>query len=237
MLYQAIRSGSGIREIVISLLITIPIILISLTFHEVAHGYVSYKFGDPTAYNLGRLTLNPIKHLDPLGALSMLLFGIGWAKPVPVNARYYKKPKWGMALTALAGPLSNVLLAFVGTVVYVCLWNSGFFGLAIRSEFLYNLLWMLNTFLSLFITMNAYLAIFNLIPIPPFDGSRIAFVFLPDKVYFGIMRYERIIMLAVMLLLFTGFLSGPLNFLASGLTDGMGWLVNTVWNAVASLFG
>lgn len=235
MLLDALRQGLSIREVLIDLLITLPIILISLTFHEVAHGFVSYKLGDPTAYNLGRLTLNPLKHIDPLGALSMLLFGIGWAKPVPVNSRYYKNPKRGMALTALAGPLANVLLAFAGVIVFQCLSNAGVFS-NIGSELAFRFLSILYTFLQYFIRMNAYLAIFNLLPIPPFDGSRIAFVFLPDKVYFGVMRYERIIMIAIMLLLLTGVLSRPLNFLSNSLIGGMSWLVNTVWNAVASLF-
>ncbi len=235
MLYDLLFSGYDARKILISLLMTVPIILISLTFHEVAHGYVSYKMGDPTAYNLGRLSLNPIKHLDPIGALAMLLFGIGWAKPVPVNSRYYKNPKWGMALTALAGPLANVLLAFVGVILYVCLYNSGVFSYE-STEFLANFLGMLRDFLSTFVLLNTYLAIFNLIPIPPFDGSRLALVFLPDRIYFKIMRYERYIMLAVLALLWTGILSDQLDYLSTGLINGMTWLVDKVWYAVVSLF-
>lgn len=235
MLFDLLQSGEDMRTILITLLMTVPVILISLTFHEVAHGYISYKMGDPTAYNLGRLTLNPVKHLDPIGSLAMLLFGIGWAKPVPVNARYYKKPKWGMALTAFAGPIANVLLAFVGVIAYECLWNSGVI-FRVNSEFALNFLSMLFTFLYYFYLLNAYLAIFNLIPIPPFDGSRIAMVFLPDRLYFKIMRYERIIMLVLLALLWFGWLSIPLNFLANKLTYYMTWLVDKVWYAVASLF-
>ena len=110
MLLSMFRSGASVQEILIQLILVIPVILISLTFHEVAHGYISYKLGDPTAYNLGRLSLNPAKHLDPIGSLCMLLFGVGWAKPVPVNARRFKNPRRDMAITGAAGPISNLLL-------------------------------------------------------------------------------------------------------------------------------
>ncbi|MGM9636503.1 MAG: site-2 protease family protein [Eubacteriales bacterium] len=242
MLLNYLRSGMSAREMLVMLLMTIPIILISLTVHEVAHGYVSYKLGDPTARNLGRLSLNPLKHLDPLGALSMLLFGIGWAKPVPVNARYYKKPKQGMALTALAGPCANLLLAFIGVVVFVILGHCNLFSHVIEiGDTIYydpDYVWqlVLYGFVQNFIMLNAYLAVFNLLPVPPFDGSRIAFVFLPDRFYFAVMKYERIIMLVVLLLICTCVLTLPFGYLSDLLISGMTALVNAVWNAIAALF-
>ncbi|MGM9680527.1 MAG: site-2 protease family protein [Eubacteriales bacterium] len=242
MLLNYLRSGMSAREMLVVLLLTLPIILISLTVHEVAHGYVSYKQGDPTAYNLGRLSLNPLKHLDPIGALSMLIFGIGWAKPVPVNARYYKKPKRGMALTALAGPCANILLSFIGVIVFVILGHCNVFshvfeyGGSVYYDPAY--VWQLAIYLFIqnFITLNAYLAVFNLLPVPPFDGSRIAFVFLPDRLYFSVMKYERIIMLVVLILICTGVLTLPFGYLSDLLISGMTALVNAVWNGIAALF-
>ena len=195
----------------LQLLMTIPIVLFSLTIHECSHGYFAYRLGDPTARNLGRLTLNPVKHLDPIGTIAMVLFGIGWAKPVPINTRYFKKPKRDMALTALAGPVSNFLLSFIVFAIG-----------AVVNEFIpydsiaavFVLQWIM-----LFSYLNLYLAVFNLIPIPPFDGSRIAFALLPDKVYFGVMKYERIIMLVMLILLMWGLFSGPLQLLTGGMTE------------------
>lgn len=211
------------RMALISLLLSLPAILIALTFHEVAHGWVSYKLGDPTAYNLGRLSLNPMKHLDPIGTLAMLFVGVGWAKPVPVNSRYYKKPKFGMALTALAGPVMNLILAFVGVLL-----TSLTVVLASAVSMDPTLFYIIYIFFFNFASLNAYLAVFNLLPIPPFDGSRIAFIFLPDRLYFKMMRYERIIMLVVLALLATDVLSGGLSDVADWVLGGMFGLVNTV---------
>lgn len=211
------------RWILIEFLLTLPIILIALTFHEVAHGWMSHKLGDPTAYNMGRLTLNPMKHLDPLGTLAMLVVGVGWAKPVPVNSRYYKKPKLGMALTALAGPVMNLILSFIGVILF-------YVSALVMSSFTIDPLLgqVILTFFQYFALLNAYLAVFNLIPVPPFDGSRIAFIFLPTKWYFQIMRYERIIMFVMLALLMTGAMSGVLSTIAGALIDGMSWIVLSI---------
>lgn len=201
-------------------ILRIPIILISLTVHEVAHGYAAYKLGDPTAKNLGRLSLNPLKHLDPIGALCMLLFRFGWAKPVPINTRYFKKPKRDMAISALAGPLSNLFMAFVAYVISIYIATlsaqNGQFGWALSGELLIltetgNFLYILYLFFDTFFLLNISLAVFNLLPIPPLDGSRILFVLLPDKIYFGVMKYEQIISIGILVCLWTGLLDPVLN--------------------------
>ena len=198
-------------------LYSIPCILIALTVHEVAHGWMAYKLGDPTAKTMGRLTLNPLKHLDPIGALCMLFFHFGWAKPVPINTRYFKKPRSGMALTALAGPISNLLMSLVAFIIgqYVLVLG----GAQMFSDEV-NFMQLLFIFFQVFYLLNLGLAIFNLIPVPPLDGSRILFVLLPDKIYFGIMRYERYIYLALLICLYLGVLDAPLN----AAMRGMLWL-------------
>ena len=167
-------------------------VLLTLTIHEYCHAYAAYKLGDPTARNLGRLTLNPIKHIDPIGALCMLFFNFGWAKPVPINTRYLNNPKRDFAIVALAGPASNIVIAFFTVPVYLSLFAifkdvefKGAFALA----FVQN---VLNFFYVLHL-VNIGIAIFNLIPIPPLDGSRILNVVLPAKTYFAIMKYEKTI--------------------------------------------
>lgn len=220
------------RMALISLLLSLPAILIALTFHEVAHGWVSYKQGDPTAYNLGRLTLNPMKHLDPIGTLAMLIVGIGWAKPVPVNSRYYKKPKVGMALTALAGPVMNLILAFIGALVASLTKHILFSTLLITTEAVFNIVYIIYIFFWNFASLNAYLAIFNLLPIPPFDGSRIAFIFLPTEWYFKIMRHERVIMLVVMALLLTGAMTGGLSTVTNWVLTGIYWVTDSLMGLI-----
>lgn len=178
-------------------------VLIALTVHEYCHGYAAYKMGDETAKNLGRLTLNPLSHLDPIGALCMLFFHIGWAKPVPVNPRNFKNPKKGFALTALAGPASNLILGFICALVYLIVYAS-LKDTLFTSEFAFNLAKNTLTFLWLFHSINIGLGLFNLLPIPPFDGSRLLNVILPPKYYFGIMKYERYIYYGVLAWLLLG---------------------------------
>lgn len=165
-------------------------VLIILTLHEYAHALVAYKLGDPTAKNLGRLSLNPIKHLDLFGAICMIFFHFGWAKPVPINARNFKKPKRDFALCALAGPLSNLIFAFIFAFIYLLMFAL-LKNVVFTSDFLFALVENTLLFIYLFHVINIGIGIFNLIPIPPLDGSRILNVVLPPKYYFGIMKYER----------------------------------------------
>ena len=186
---------------ILQYLIRAVVVLIAIPFHEAAHALVSYWLGDDTAVRAGRLSLNPIRHFDPLGALCMLVGGVGWAKPVGINPRNYRNPKVGMAISAAAGPVSNLLLAWVSMILYKVVIYSG----------LARVLPPLMLFGYDMVVMNLSLAVFNLIPVPPFDGSRIVLLFLPQRLYFKAMRYERYIMLAVLLLVFLGWLSGPLS--------------------------
>ena len=191
-----------ILDKIIELLLTLPIVVIALVVHECAHGFIAYKLGDPTAKRMGRLTLNPIKHLDPIGALCMLILHFGWARPVPINPMYFKNPKVGMALSSLAGPVSNMILAFIGSFFYVL--SNKLTYLIVYSAQVTVLdipLSYVNDFFELFIVLNLSLAIFNLIPLPPLDGSRILSIFLPQRAYFGMMRYERYIGIGFMVVL------------------------------------
>lgn len=190
---------------ILLILLSLPVMLMALSVHESAHGYAAYKLGDPTAHSLGRITLNPVKHFDLFGFLSMLIFHIGWAKPVPVNARYFKNPRKDFAIVGAAGPLSNVCLALIHLLILRIVMifatdlvlNNG-----IGSEVGLIILSLVVYVLYMGVAMNIVLAIFNLIPVPPFDGSRIFYAFLPPKWYFGVMKYERYIMIGCILLFF-----------------------------------
>ena len=214
---------SAILQSLRDILYTLPCILLALTVHEVAHGWMAMKLGDPTARNLGRLTLNPLKHLDPVGTLCMIFFHFGWARPVPINCRYFKKPRRDMALTALAGPVSNIGMGFLGILLF-CIFLTVFQAHP-AAGFGYNIQLSVLTLLQFFYSLNLSLAVFNLIPVPPLDGSRIFLTFLPPRYYFGIMRYERYIQMGLMLCLYLGLLNRPLRFLVSGLASVLFWLV------------
>ena len=217
------RDAEALKWAFASVLLALPVILLALCVHETAHGFVAKKLGDPTASSLGRLTLNPAKHLDPIGFICMLCFGFGWAKPVPVNTRYFKKPKRDMALCALAGPVSNVLLAIVFAIIlkifYIATAN-----VALSSQLTYNMLIFAQILLMLGIQLNITLAVFNLLPIPPLDGSKLLFVFLPQKWIAKVIEHERLIYFIMLALLFVGILDIPLNFL-SGLLLNLIYLI------------
>ncbi len=192
-----------------TLLLSALAALLCLTVHEFSHGYIAFRLGDPTARNLGRLTLNPIKHLDLFGTLSMILFRFGWAKPVPVNTRYFKRPKRDFALTALAGPLSNIAMGFFTVPLLLGLQKLFAPIIFSSSSEVIGTVWYnfcINTviFLTLFHLMNIGLGIFNLIPVPPFDGSRLISAILPERLYFKLMKYEKYLYWGVIAWLFLG---------------------------------
>ncbi len=185
--------------------------LICITFHECAHGVAALRLGDPTAKNMGRLSLNPFKHFDFMGFVMMAFVGFGWAKPVPVDMRNFKNPKRDMAITAAAGPLCNVLI----TVVFLFLYGLLMPVLAWRGR--------VSRFLYQTIGQTAYLslsfAIFNIFPIPPLDGSKVLYSFISEEHYYTLMRYERYGMILLVLLALTGILSGPLSKAVSFVFD------------------
>lgn len=215
MLFDLLRNGFTI-QVFINLLVRVFIIFCVLPFHEYAHALLATKQGDPTAKLSGRLTLNPLAHIDPIGALMIFLAGFGYAKPVPVNIRNFKNPKKGMAITAIAGPLSNLLLAFI-SIIFMNL-------VALISDA--TIVQVTVMFLYYNAVININLAVFNLIPIPPLDGSRLLAVIVPDKYYYKIMQNERILMIVILVLIFTGILTGPLIFLSG-----------TIYNALSGFVG
>ena len=221
------------------ILLSLPIVLIALSFHELAHGFVAMKLGDNTAKNFGRLTMNPLKHIDIIGFISMVLFHFGWAKPVPIQSRNFRKPRRDMALTGLAGPVSNIILAIISVLllrlvmlimgvampneINLCikaLFLGSFFSISASVPFI--IMSIISYMLYLGVILNLSLALFNLIPIPPLDGSRIFYVFLPANLYFGIMKYEQYISMAMFLLLmFTDIVTYPLSIAIDWLTNGL----------------
>lgn len=187
----------------LKLLLNVVPALICITLHELSHGFVAYKLGDDTAKRAGRLTLNPIKHIDLLGLIMMVAFRFGWAKPVPVDMRYFRNPKRGMALCAIAGPVSNVIICCVFLFIY------GFcfpflYGKGTTAD-------MLNETLYMTAYLSIALAVFNIIPIPPLDGSKVLFSVMSDEAYLKLMRFERYGMLILIALIATDVLGDPLQ--------------------------
>ena len=218
------------REWLIHLLLSLPTILIALSVHECAHAWAAYKLGDSTAKNFGRMTINPLKHLDPLGVLCMIVAGFGWARPVPVNSRNLRNPKRDMVLISLAGPASNIILAFIGLLILRILQVLVLPALSAAAigTFGVDAIAMLLQFLMLFCMLNAGLAIFNLLPIPPLDGSHLLALILPSRIYFKYVRYERYISFALVLLLVFNVLDVPLLFLRSYLLMGLEWIIDLI---------
>lgn len=200
------------------LIILAPPLLLALTFHEFAHGFVAYRLGDPTAKSMGRLTLNPLKHLDPLGTIAFFIIKFGWAKPVPVNPAYFRNPKRDMLWVALAGPVTNLCLAIVSAILAKALWlvaaNLPYSTMA--EAFLVPI----NGMLIASVWINLVLCIFNFLPIPPLDGSRILTGLLPNNLARSYMRVERYGFIIIMILAFSGMLSKvimPVISFANGL--------------------
>lgn len=222
MLLDLIRGGN-VLSIFMGVCVSAFVVFCVMPIHEYSHALVATKLGDQTARLSGRLTLNPMAHISPWGAIMILLVGFGYAKPVPVNVRNtkMKNKKAAMALIALAGPLSNLIIGFLSVMVrYIII-----VAASKRGGEMTTAIFALNIFFQYSAIININLAVFNLIPIPPLDGSRILFAILPSKFYFGIMKYERYIMAAMFLLLLTGVLTTPLSYLS-----------NLIYNAFNQLF-
>ena len=222
MIFDLIRDGLSF-DLIINLMVRVFVIFCVLPIHEFAHAFVAHKLGDDTARLKGRMTANPLAHIDPIGALMIILAGFGYAKAVPVNIRNFKKRKPYMALTALAGPVSNIIMAFIFV----------FIGLIIQikigvTEF--DLTYYIVVFVLTAAQINISLAVFNLLPIPPLDGSRIFSLIIPDKYYYTVMQYERYIVYGVLALVFFGVLDGPITLLSN-------FLYNIIFNIASLLLG
>jgi Zn-dependent protease len=178
-----------------SIILSAPAILFGLTIHEFSHGYVAWRLGDPTAKMAGRLTLNPLKHLDPIGTIALFIFRFGWAKPVPIDPRNFRHPTRDMAISSLAGPAANLLTAAVT-------------GLILRMLILFHVGGFIAILTSYFVLFNLILCFFNLIPIPPLDGSRLLYHLLPPNLAAGYARLERYGFLILIGIIFVGQLTG-----------------------------
>ena len=223
-LIRALMSGGTeeAKQLLIIFLMWLPIIMLSLSFHEASHAFIAYKLGDPTARNFGRVTLNPVKHLDPIGFIAMLTIGFGWAKPCPVNTRNFRNPRKGFALSSLAGPVSNMILALGFTVLMAIFYLIYLIvaivrGLAEPPVFVDYI----QMFLYYGIYLNVSLAIFNFLPVPPLDGSRILGLILPDKVYYAFLKYERYIGIgfAMLVIILSQFNISIIDFVVSPVTN------------------
>lgn len=202
-------------EYIVSLVIAV---ILAMSIHEMAHGLVSYWLGDPTAKLQGRISLNPFAHVDWLGVLCLLLFHFGWAKPVPVDPSYYKDRKTGIIWTSFAGPVANFLLAFVCIFCLILI-------LKLNPLFLYSDLGsFLESILSMTATLNIGFGLFNLIPVPPLDGSKVLFAFLPDEQYYRFIQGSPFFMLVLVVLIYLGILSQPLSMMQNG-----------IWNAFVQI--
>ena len=223
--------GNG-AEGILDLLITLLCVLISLTIHEFAHGYMAYLRGDKTAKYTGRLSLNPIHHIDPIGAICLFLFGFGWAKPVMVNPSNFQRKtiKLDMVLTSIAGPLANFILAFVSVflMMTVAMFTDGFLveggEIMYYSDIVGKYSLLVIRILSTLTMMNLGLGLFNLIPVPPLDGSKVLSAVLPTRIYFKMMEYERFGFIALIILINLPIFNLLLNA-----------LVNAVWGGFIGL--
>lgn len=196
------------------LLVRAVIVLIAISVHEAAHGLAAYLLGDRQQKAMGRMSMNPLRHLDPMGALCLLLFGFGWAKPVMVNSYSFKNPKAGMSIVGLAGPLSNFILALLGLLGLRIVFETNLF----QNEFLVQSV-------STLVGINVGLGVFNLIPIPPLDGSKIFLSLLPNRIYYDIMKYEQIGWILLVCALALGVLDPILNTCGNAVIRFLSFLV------------
>ena len=213
------------------MILRIAAILLCLVVHEVCHGLAAYKLGDPTAKMNHRLSLNPLHHLDVFGLLMMVTVGFGWAKPVPVDPRYFKKPKQGMAITSLAGPFSNFVLAYLAAIGA----NALAAVMTVRGETAG--VFLAFQFCYLLVLLNIGLGVFNLIPFPPLDGSKVVAMFLPDRLYIRWMQLERYGMIILMAILWFGWFDGFLDGARTVLTNFMFTYSEFAFYGVLGLLG
>ncbi|MGN0611356.1 MAG: site-2 protease family protein [Ruminiclostridium sp.] len=208
MLFDILNELGSQQQIIITIFAYAVILLIAIPIHECSHCFMAYLLGDDTGMRSGRVTLNPIRHWDPMGTIGILTVGIGWGKPAPVNPVRGRKvsARAFMAITAAAGPISNILLSYVFILIGKLIWF--LFGASNPEVVIYVYFAFIMA-----ARINISLAVFNMLPIPPFDGSRILLVFLKERTYFKLMQYEQYIMIGVLLICWTGILDYPLTFL------------------------
>ncbi len=217
-LLSVIMSRGSWQDIVACLISATVVVFLTMPIHEFAHGFAATKLGDPTPRWQGRMSLNPMHHLDYFGALMIYLIGFGFAKPVQVDSRYFNNPKRDMAIVAFAGPLSNLLVAFVSSfLANLCIY------IFIVSGYVATTFFVIIVNIFVYISyINISLAVFNLVPIPPLDGSKILGAFLPNRIYYQLMQYERYFMIFIMFLIFAG----------SGFSNVLGKLVSGVYSGI-----
>lgn len=223
MLFSLLRSGGSFSEKLLVLLVWAFCILLSLTVHELSHGLAAYWMGDKTAKYSGRLSLNPMHHLEPIGAACLFLFGFGWAKPVPVNPWNFRHKKGGMAITALAGPIANFLLAFLAQLGMILLG-----GLSFSSVWVYRIAAVAYIVCDYLTLVNLGLGIFNLIPVPPLDGSKILGAVIPNRCYRWYMNLERYGFIVLIVVINLPFFNNFLYFCENGILDFFKFVIGLI---------